>query len=763
MNRSRVNIFLWITCLTLAACSTTKNLPEGEKLYTGARVSFNGNNLTAREKKVFRSDLQGMVRPKANSKFLGIPFKLHFYNLFGKAKPTSFFGKLRDKIGEPPVLLSTVDLDKNSKVLRSHLENKGFFKAGVTGDTVVKAKKASAKYDAEGGDRYHINSIAYISDSSELATAIIESSGASLLKKGDSYDLDVIRGERLRIDAYLKERGFYYFNPEHLLLQYDSTIGNNLVDMRMVIKPETPANARQAYRINNVYIYGSYRLNATSLDTSRANAVQYGGYYVIDRRNRYKPKLYEQALQFRPGELYNRTDHNLTLSRLINLDEFRFVRNRFQPVPDTAKLDAYYYLTPLPRQSLRGEVNFTTKSNNLNGTQLSGSWLNRNMFRAGEHISLTAYIGSEIQFGGNFKGYNTYRTGAEVNFAIPRFFVPLIDIKTRGGYVPRTNIQLGYDVMTRQKLYTLNSFRFGFGYLWKESLQKSYEFYPVSINYVQPLNVTQEFWDSTMKYPFLKRIVDSQFILGTTFQYNFNELATGVQKINSFYFNGLVDLSGNIAGLLTGADAQNGNPKRIFNARFNQYIKLETDARYYRRIGLNSTWANRVIIGFGHPYGNSDQLPYIKQFFSGGNNSIRAFRSRSLLGSYLFPGDTTNRGFLPDQTGDMKVEFNTEFRPKISGPLYGALFLDAGNTWLKNPDPDRPGAEFKGNFLKDLAIGAGVGIRLDIVLFVIRLDAAFPLRKPWESNPWVLKQIDFTQKEYRRENIVFNLAIGYPF
>jgi outer membrane protein assembly factor BamA len=349
-----------------------------------------------------------------------------------------------------------------------------------------------------------------------------------------------------------------------------------------------------------------------------------------------------------------------------------------------------------------------------------------------------------------------------MNFVIPRFVTfGLFNLNKRSAYVPRTNLQLGYDVLNRRELYTLNSFRAAIGYSWKESIQKQHEFHPISINYVQPINVTQEYRDSTFKYPYLERIIDSQFIIGSTYNYNYNDLATGLQKTNAFYFNGLVDLSGNVAGLLVKEKASDGNGKRLFNAKFDQYLKLETDLRYYRKLGLKSSWANRFILGYGNPYGNSIQLPYIKQFFVGGNNSIRAFRSRSVGPGTFYQPDSTS--FFADQTGDIKMEFNTEFRPHITGPLYGAVFLDIGNIWLKNEDPSRPGANFSKDFLKQLAIGAGAGIRLDIVLFVIRLDVGVPLRKPWETPPSVINQIDFRNKDYRRENIVFNLAIGYPF
>ncbi|MGV3657343.1 MAG: BamA/TamA family outer membrane protein [Chitinophagaceae bacterium] len=761
MAKHRQTIIFVLACIICSSCSTTRTVPEGDQLYTGARVEVSGPDLTTKQKKSLRSELAGITRPRPNSRVLGIPFKLLIYNMFGNRKPDSFFGKLRDKFGEPPVLLSDLDLEHNTKILENHLENRGFFNAGVTGDTIVKKKKAHAEFAAATGHQYHIDSISFDGDSSRLAQVIRESSSETLLVPGNPYDLDVIKGERLRIDAFLKERGFYYFNPDFLLVQVDSTDGTHKVDMRVIIKPDVPEPGRTPYTINNVFIYSGYNLTTASLDTNKANAQFYEGYYIIDRRKRFKPKLFAHAMQFKPGELYNRTDHNLSINRLINLDEFKFVRNRFEPVPDSARLDAYYYLTPHPKKSLRAEVTGTVQSNGFNGSELTVRWRNRNTFGAGEQLTISAYVGAETQAGGQaVTGTNAFRTGAEANFTIPRFIIPFFDVRTRGGFMPRTNIRLGYDILNRREFYSLNQFRGGLGYIWKESLRKQHEFYPININYVQPLNITEKFLDSVARYTFLRRVIDSQFIIGSTYQFTYNQVIEGLQKTNNFFFNGLADFSGNIAGLLTGASKE--NPGTILGRRFNQYIKLEADGRYYRKLGLKSSWANRLLVGYGIPYGNSEQLPYIKQFFAGGTNSIRAFRSRT-IGPGSFPLLALDKTVFPDQTGDIRLEANTEFRPHISGPLYGALFVDAGNIWLAKEDPTRPGSAFSKNFLNELAIGAGVGVRLDITLFVIRLDVAFPIRKPWEDNPWYLRQLHFGRREWRRENVVYNLAIGYPF
>lgn len=758
-------LILTISCLLLAACNNVKHLPKNEVLYTGASVTIKGPDIKSKEKKVLRSDLAGLARPKPNTKILGFRVKLAVYNAFRKKKEKSLFGKLRRNFGEAPVLLSAVDLEKNDKVLTSFLENRGFFHAKIAPDTVVKRQRGKATYDVETGPQYTIASVQFDKDSIDLTKAIAQTTATTLLKKDAPFNLDLIKAERNRIDANLKESGFYYFSPDMLLVKVDSTIGNNKVNLFVTVKPETPNDAKEIYFIDSIYIYSGYNLNSAATDTTKDRGLkQFEGYTIVDRRNRYKSKLFKESMQFQRGDIYNRTEHNLTLNRLINLNLFKFVKNRFEQSgrPDSSMLNTYYYLTPLPRQSLRTEITGTTKSNNATGSEITFSWSNRNTLRAGALLRLSAYIGSEIQGGGSLQGYNTYRTGAEANFTMPRILLPFFKMRIAGAYAPRTNIQLGYDVLNRRKLYTLNSFRAGYGYLWKKNITTSNEFYPVSITYVQPLNVTKEYIDSTEKYPTLARTVERQFILGTSYQFNYNGLLKQPQKINTFFLNGLLDLSGNVAGLITGANIKKIDTVKIFNLPFSQYIKTEFDGRYYRKIGLSGTWANRAVIGYGLPYGNSSQLPYIKQFFVGGANSLRGFRSRT-LGPGTFRDTKANRKFYPDQTGDIKLEFNTEYRQKISGPLYGAAFIDAGNVWLKNSDTSRPGAKFSSTFLRELAVDAGLGLRVDITLFVIRLDVAVPLRKPWVDPANVIGDIRFREKTYRQENVVYNIAIGYPF
>ncbi len=738
----------------LVSCSATKKVPENDALYLGATVRIDSSDLRAKKKKELRSDLSALTRPRPNKRILGIPFKLLFNNI-----------KLLRKKGEPPVLLSDVNLEHNEKVLRSSLENRGYFVAAVRGDTVVKRKKARAIYTVRPGPQYSISTVRFADDTSSIQQTINEVAEKTFLKAGEPFDLAVIKGERDRIDAHLKEKGFYYFDPDFIIVQVDTTVGENKVDLFVKVKPNTPVQAKKVYTINDVFIYSQFALRAAEADTSKDKAEYYKGYYVIDPRKLYKPRLFEQAMQFDPGDVYNRTDHGQTISRLVNLNLFKFVKNRFEPMPgiDSAKLNAYYYLTPFPKKSLRGEINGNTKSNNLTGSSITIGWRNRNTLRGGELFTVDATGGFEVQFSGQMRGFNTFRAGIETNFVLPRFLTPFFRLEPKGSFVPKTNFLLGYDILNKQKLYSMQSFRAGWGYNWKENIYKEHQFNLVSINYVQPLLITELYSDSAAKYPVLLKAIEKQFILGTNYNYNYNQMVGKPSMSGGMYLNGNVDLSGNVVGLLTGADAKNNKPKNILDAQFSQYVRFEGDIRKYIKISETAVWANRFIAGVGIPYGNSLQLPYIKQFFVGGTNSIRAFRSRSIgPGSYI---DTSLTTFLPDQSGDIKLELNSELRVKLFSIVHGALFVDAGNIWLFNEDSIKTGGKFSKDFIKEIAVGGGVGLRFDVSFLVIRLDVAFPFRKPWppEKERWVLNQVKFKQPAWRRENIVWNLGIGYPF
>ena len=765
---NKTAIFFWIiSLLFIMSCNSTKLVPKGDALYTGATIKVKDSTLSRKEKNRIIDQTEHLPRPLPNSKFLGIPFKLFLYNLGGDTSKHNFISKFLRKIGQPPVLLSAVNVDFNVKILQSYLQNAGYFQAEATGDTIVKRRKGHATYTLMPGLVYTIKEVNFKTDSSAAGIAIQNAKRNTILHPGDPFNLEVIKGERIRIDAVLKEEGYYYFNPDLLLLDADSTIGNHKVNMYLTLKNNTPAVARKPYIIDNVFIYPNYRINASRADTTSAEKYLYNGYYIVDPRHIFKAKLFPGIMRFDSGDVYNRTDHNLTLSRLINLGVFKFVKNRFEESAntegDTGRLNTYYYLTPLPKKSLRAEISGNTKSNNYVGSLVTLTFNNRNTFREAEQLNVRADVGSEVQYSGYQSGYNTYRLGGGVTFSIPKFVVPFFHFNTTNAFVPKTKIDLGYDLLNRRKLYTLNSLTGELGYVWKPNIKVEQEFNPVSINYVRAINITQKYRDSIASDPILKHAIDTQFVLGSNYSFTVDPFVNDPYG-SGFYFNGLADLSGNVAGLFLKKDPAT-NQKLLFGAPVSQYVKAQTDLRYYYAFNTKTRLANRMVLGFGYPYGNSYQLPYIKQFFIGGNNSIRAFRSRSVgPGIYRSP-KADSLSFYPDQSGDLELELNTELRYKINTILEGAFFIDAGNIWLYNKDSLRPGAQFNKNFLNQLAVGTGVGLRINLTILLLRIDIGMPVREPWlpSGKRSVLNQIDFANRDWRRKNLVLNLAIGYPF
>ncbi|TCC92329.1 hypothetical protein EZ428_11425 [Pedobacter frigiditerrae] len=764
-------VFL-LACLVVASCSTTRRLKPGQYLYTGAEININpDSSKRIDDQKEVKKTLENKTRPRPNKSLLGIKYKLLIHNLApDTVKPKGIGNWLKNKIGEAPVLLSEVKIKYNNDVLKSYLISQGYLQAEVTGDTVIKGKKGKAIYTTNTGIRYKINSITFPKDTGVLTHIIDQNKNNTLLKVGNFYDLDTYKNERIRIDNDLKENGYFYFSPDYLILQVDSTIGKNLVNINVNVKRSAPDAGIKPYTIKSINIYPNYSLRRDSL-LKTLTPLQYNDFNIYDNRNTFKPKLFDRLVFFKKGENYNRKDHNQSLNRMVNLGAFRDVRAEFLSIDSfkNNQLNLNIFLTPLKKNSLTFSVNGTNKTNGFVGSEVKLTQTTRNLFRGAEQLDVSVSGGFETQISGLAKGLNSYSFTAEGKLTFPQFIVPFYKPRVTNSFIPRTVTSLSYQLLNRGSLYKLNSFKGEFGYNWKENLYKEHSFNPISITLVKPTEGDSLKLDSLFKAtPGLENTLEEQFIIGSNYSFTFTNQMEN-QRRNTTYFRGSVETGGNLWGLFV---SKNGIGERtLFGIPLTQFIKFEADLRNYHKINRNITWANRFNAGYGYAYGNSTSLPFVKQFFAGGSNDIRAFRARS-LGPGTYQVDLTNQ--FADQGGDIKLMLNTELRFKIAGPLQGALFVDAGNIWLRKedlgkptiPNSGRPGSGFKlSNTLNELAVGTGAGLRIDAQIFVIRLDGAFPIRKPYLPNGqrWVLNDVDFGSKTWRKENFILNIGIGYPF
>jgi len=753
-------------------CSNTRFLPDDEYLYVKGEVNIETDTIPEQYIKPLSDELEDLLRPQPNKKILGMRPQLYLFNIIDSPRnENSLKGWLKYKVGEPPVLLSDVNREYNQNLLRNRLENLGFFNAEVASDTTVSKQRATVTYTATPGIIYRINSVTFDTDSSELGRAIQATANNSLLEVGRPFNLSHIVSERERIDNILKNEGYYYFSPDYLLVEADSTDHDHHVDLYLVVKPETPLKSRQKYAINNIFIYPDYTGVGTEASGSRfrnglpRHAELYrDSYYFIDPDNTFRKFALARTMFFKKGDVYNRTSHTRTLNQLVNMGTFRFVKNEFVDV-DTGQnlLDVHYYLTPMPKRGLRIELLGKTASV-YNGSELNVNWLHRNTFRSGELLTISVYGGFETQTGGNVNLNSSFRRyGAEATLAFPRLITPFNWEPSRN-FVPRTFVRTGYEFLNRRTAYNLNSLHFSTGYQWRENIKKEHELALLDVGYVQPRNISDSYRAQMDSIPSLRHTVEPQFTFGPTYRFTYTN-TMDAERTPTYYFKGCLDLSGNVYGLIKGADYRTGDVYQLFNADFSQYVKVEGDFRHYFKLGRHSTVASRAMLGMGYSYGNSSSLPYVKQYFVGGPNSLKAFRARAIGPGSHVPDFFGENNFYADQTGDIKIELNTEFRSRLAGMVHWAFFVDAGNIWLQNPDPDKPGAHFTSEFLRQFAVGSGLGLRFDLSFLVLRTDFAIPFRVPYRAkgDRWVFDEIDFGSRDWRRDNLIFNLAIGYPF
>ncbi|GAA4106812.1 BamA/TamA family outer membrane protein [Aquimarina addita] len=715
-----------------------------------------------------KSELDALIRPTPNSKILGMRLGL-FYHYRAQQKKLNFISKwINKKIGEEPVYLSEVNPERIKELINNRLENRGFFYNKLQAVIDSSDKKSEIQYIVELKTPYKLNNLTIEGDSLPIYKEIKELMSQTALKSGRRFDLEVMKFERERIDRELKQIGYYNFNPDFLIFEADTNrYRNKRFDLFLRLKKDTPTRAMVPYTIDSIIVYPNHNVDQTSKvnDTIVLDDISF-----IQDEEYFKPRLLEPYILFEKGQKYNANTSRLTSNRLSSIGSYKFVNIKFKELDsvltgyDEGSLAADIKLSPLNKRSLRASVEAVTKSNDFAGPGISVVYSNRNLFKGGETLSLTGTFAYETQLsGGDQSGLTSIAGGLKADLILPRL-VPFSPSRFKYA-VPKTKVSMGVEYLNRSQLYSLNSFSTSYGYTWNANRFVYHQLNPISINYVNLSNTTAEFEAILDENSFLERSFDQQFIAGLTYNFTYNGLVDQ-QDTHSIYLSTGIDVAGNVLNLLSGGE------QTFLNLEYAQYAKADVDLRYYFRFGKEQALVTRVFAGIGLPYGNSTTLPFVKQYFSGGPYSVRAFKIRSLgPGTYTSDEDSTTSFF--DQSGDIKLEANIEYRFPIFSYLKGAVFADAGNVWLtggkeiegEDEDEENINEElitrgtFGSDWINELGIGAGVGLRVDIQSFVIRFDLATPLHIPYaeEGERWN-SGFDFSS-----DNLKLNFAIGYPF
>ena len=484
-----------------------------------------------------------------------------------------------------------------------------------------------------------------------------------------------------------------------------------------------------------------------------------------------KPRVISNAVMFNTGDIYRYKSYTQTLNKFSGLGIYKFTNIKYEPVfQDSTLLNTNIFLTRTVPKSFRTVVRAVTKSNDYLGPEVTFGYRDRNFLNGAELFSLNMNASFETQFGNQNDGGNSYEVGIDANLSVPRFIFPIIDLNKflSKRYTPKTNLRLGYTYHLRTKYFRMNTFNLLYGYKWRESVTKSHDLKTINLSYSRLTDRTDAFEEIMAENEILRQSFEEKLILSLGYTYKINT-SLNSDKGDGIYLSVNPEVAVQLLSLYTyvtkGYFPDTDNPAKILGIKYSQYARISADFRWYTTLAQGSKLATRLLAGVGTAYGNSNVLPYIKQFYIGGASDMRAFFSHTVGPGTYYPPDTIENNYF-EQVGEIKMEGNIEYRFNIVSFLKGAVFVDVGNIWLLEPDENKPGAEFNLNtMLDELAVGSGFGLRLDASVLVLRLDLGIPLRKPWlpEDNRWVIDDFDLGSAQWRRNNLVLNIAIGYPF
>jgi hypothetical protein len=677
------------------------------------------------------------------------------------------YGNTLMRTGNPVVILDSNLVEKSSRNMKGYLINHGFFDAAVDYSISTKNKKASISYLIEEKKPYLLDSVYTRVDNPELQNLISSFSSNSFLQKGQIYNQDNITAERNRLEELLKNKGYYMFSKSYInFIAYQDTAAKS-IRIEQVIQKPTFAESHQVYTIDSI----SLRINPPSDEfADRQIQTQYQGIDFSFYRDRYSAKVLASRIQLQKGKPYNRTDA-LETQRLINsLDLFRFVNITFDTLGTS--LTASIYTQPNQKYQLTNQLGMTI-TEQLPGPFFSTALRNRNFFRAGELLELNFRAGLEGVSSATGQGvYQSSEINTSLSVIFPRFIIPFAPktLQQFGKYNPNTRVQFGY-LSTNRPEYNRNAINGQLGYTWStRNNRQTFTINAADVSYIRTPFIQDEFLSilenlqtdgNNLIWSFLPSLISS---------------FSGQTLIN---FNRYGDFSARKASLLRIFGESGGTTLNFTNVRRNdspeidyanfQWLKGQVDYRRYYPISKKQTLAYRLNFGLARPYGvSAGILPYEKYFFAGGGTSIRAWQARRLGPGSSTPitGPGGNYDYRNEQPAEMILESMFEYRRKLFSYFDMAVFLDAGNSWMIGRDDARPGADFRyDRFYKEIAIGTGVGLRMDFDFLVIRLDLATKALDParQEGQRWILDNIRLNRPFGERGQTVFNFGIGYPF
>lgn len=764
--------------LVMVSCNSAKLVPEKSYLLNSSVIKVDNKHIST-------DALYNYVKQKPNKKILYLfRFHLWVYNIANSGIKWKWKKKVGEIVGERPVVLDDFYTKKSVRQIEIYLKNKGFYNVKVK-DSIIfyNNRTADVIYIVKAGNPYKVRAVNYTIEDNEISNIILADTSNSLIKKNVLFDVDKMQEERTRIAKLLNTKGYYYFVKEFIDFQADSNFKSNQVDISLRVKnpqkkiSETDfiPDKHRKQKIKDIYIITSYDQKKAMQETEEyekgLDTIDYNGYHFIyEKKLSIKPATILRNLYLKSGDYYNVSEVEKSYKFLSGLRIYKLINIQFNDVlnpVDTVDeyINCIVQLTPFTIQSYSIELVGTNSASDM-GLGLNYTYQHKHLFHGAEILDLKA--NAELQMlknvvtkgsNKNFnKLFNTVELGGEAKLYIPKFLLPIRSEQMSQKYEAKSTFTIAENYQQRPD-YTRTITNGAFGYFWKTSENVKHFLNPIDISSIHLYNATDTFLTSLENYQ--RASYDDFLITAINYSFVFNNQKMNKSKDFTF-FTATLESAGNLPGLYysTGTQNKTGDYYKILNVRFAQYLKSDIDYRYYHFFNAKQNVAIRTFLGLGFPYANSQELPFVKQFFCGGSNSLRAWGVRS-LGPGTYRNDSIKTIYA---SADMKIEANIEYRFDIFWMFKGAFFVDIGNIWFMNQSELGPRAEFKiDRFYNDFAVGTGLGLRMDLSMFIFRCDFGLKLRDPSQNEGarWIIGIKKFNIMDDFIKNI--NIGIGYPF
>jgi outer membrane protein assembly factor BamA len=761
----------------LTACSTTSGLQEDEVLYTGIKKIRVEDKQNTYAESVALTEVEAALAYAPNSSFMGsssmrfpISIGLWIYNKYVNNRKNGFSRWMFDTFSTTPITMTMVNPETRVKVATNTLQNYGYFQGNVTYDILPQKnpKKAKISYNIKLGEPYLIDSIEYIfpaqQDSIVRATA-----NESYLKQEGQFSVVDLQLEKERLTNEFRNQGYYFYRPDYIRYIADSMMVPQKVQLLVAQDYDTPERAQHKWYIGNISTYIRTRQKGEEgRPMAFSDSTDLRGLKIVwtGDKNPISPRVIFRNFRFWRRQEFSQSKMEETLANLSNMQIFSRLQFTCTPRDTTSTCDTLdVRLDVSMDQSIEAEFDFniTQKSNSQIGPNATILLSKRNAFGHGETFSLKLkgsyeWLTKGAQMMSEQDQINSYEAGAGVAITYPWLAFPGLS-KKRFRYPTSTSFKFDFDHLNRSGYYRLLSFNAEATYAFQTSKSFIHRVTPLSLTYDRLEHTTEKFDSIAMQNRALLVSLEDQFIPAMQYVLTYNNNWDTHRRFNTWMELSFKESSNIIAGVSTlmGWRKFNDKDRKMFSTPYSQFLKLSLDLRNKYKLTDKSLLATRLYAGAMWSYGNSTFAPYSEMFYVGGANDIRAFAARAIgPGSYHDPkGHST---YL-DQSGDLKLEANIEYRFHLVSNLHGALFLDAGNVWLLSEDYWHVGGKlWDGGFFKKIALGTGFGFRYDLEFLVLRFDLGIGIHAPYDTG----KSSYYNMPKFW-DSLGFHFAVGYPF